>query len=82
MLKLASSIMSDEITLKYDGKIAIITLNIPHKLNALTHDHYFILASRMREVAAREDIYVTILTGTGRYFSAYVLPLPLHRLND
>lgn len=60
----------EQITLSTQGKIAIITLNLPHKLNALTQDLYYLLSCRMREVAKREDIYITILTGKGRYFSA------------
>ena len=61
---------NQEITLTYHGRIAIITLNRPSKLNALTSDLYYELAQRMREVSKREDIYITILTGTGRFFSA------------
>ena len=53
------------------GKIAIITLNVEKKLNALSRDLYYRLSCLMREVAARDDIYITILTGKGRYFSAY-----------
>ena len=64
------SSLEDQITLSTQGKIAIITLNLPHKLNALTQDLYYLLSCRMREVAKREDIYITILTGKGRYFSA------------
>ena len=67
----------DAVTLTTRGKVAIITLNQPKKLNALSQDLYFRLSYLMREVAARKDIYITILTGTGRYFSAYVTP-PLH----
>lgn len=62
--------MEQPITLTIRGKIAIITLNIEKKLNALTQDLYYRLSCLMREVAAREDIYITILTGKGRYFSA------------
>lgn len=62
--------IADEVTLEIRGKIAIITFNIPRKLNALTTDHYFRLSGLMREVAARDDIYITILTGKGRFFSA------------
>ncbi|KAI9673095.1 MAG: hypothetical protein M1829_004409 [Trizodia sp. TS-e1964] len=60
----------DSITLETQGKIAIITLNLPHKLNALTQDLYYWLGALMREVAKREDIYITMLIGKGRYFSA------------
>ncbi|TKA78059.1 hypothetical protein B0A49_07784 [Cryomyces minteri] len=63
--------MSNEgITLETRGKIAIITLNQEKKLNALTQDLYYRLAVLMREVAARDDIYITVLTGKGRFFSA------------
>ncbi|KAL8802211.1 MAG: hypothetical protein Q9223_007807 [Gallowayella weberi] len=58
------------VTLTIDGKIAIITLNLPEKLNALTQDLYYHVSCLLREIAAREDIYITILTGKGRYFSA------------
>ncbi|KAL8933712.1 MAG: hypothetical protein Q9211_005629 [Gyalolechia sp. 1 TL-2023] len=58
------------VTLAIEGKIAVITLNMPQKLNALTKDLYYRLSCLMREVAARDDVYITILTGKGRYFSA------------
>ena len=73
----------DEILLSIEGKIAIITLNIPKKLNALTQDLYFKLSQTLRQVAKTESVYITILTGKGRYFSAYHSPslppsLPRH----
>ncbi|KAL8754335.1 MAG: hypothetical protein Q9184_005142 [Pyrenodesmia sp. 2 TL-2023] len=58
------------VTLTTQGKIAIITLNLPQKLNALTQDLYYRVSCLLREIAARDDIYITILTGNGRYFSA------------
>ncbi|KAI9813773.1 MAG: hypothetical protein M1827_003563 [Pycnora praestabilis] len=61
---------SEEITLTTRGKIAIITLNLEKKLNALSQDLYYRLSCLMREVAARDDIYITVLTGRGRFFSA------------
>ncbi|KAF2263671.1 ClpP/crotonase [Lojkania enalia] len=60
----------DGILIEYRGKIAIITLNQPKKLNALNQDLYFKLAQALHEVAARDDVYITILTGNGRFFSA------------
>lgn len=64
--------MSNEqlITVTYQDRIAIITLNRPDKLNALNQDLYYLLAERLREVEKRDDIYITVLTGTGRFFSA------------
>ncbi|WEW61525.1 dodecenoyl-CoA isomerase [Emydomyces testavorans] len=61
---------SNEIQLTYHGRIAIITINRPSKLNALNGDLYYELGEKMREVAERKDVYITILTGKGRYFSA------------
>ncbi|OKL62692.1 hypothetical protein UA08_01404 [Talaromyces atroroseus] len=58
------------ITLTYQGRIAIITLNQPDKLNALDIDLYQLLADRFREIEQRDDIYITVLTGAGRFFSA------------
>ena len=64
-------IMADqEILREYRGKIALITLNCPQKLNALSGEGYYKLARAMNEVAEREDVYITILTGKGRFFSA------------
>ncbi|EGE07458.1 3,2-trans-enoyl-CoA isomerase [Trichophyton equinum CBS 127.97] len=60
----------DEVTVTYQGRVAIITLNRPSKLNAMTGVHYYLLGKKMREVAERDDIYITVLTGTGRFFSA------------
>lgn len=63
--------MADQvIQTSYAGKTATITLNAPRKLNALGAEHYYQLGSAMNEVAARDDIYITILTGVGRFFSA------------
>ncbi|KAK5408634.1 dodecenoyl-CoA isomerase [Exophiala xenobiotica] len=58
------------VTVKYRGRIAIITLNVPAKLNALTSEGYFLLADCMRKVANEPEIVVTVLTGSGRLFSA------------
>jgi len=61
---------TDEITLEKRGKVAIITLNRERKLNALGSDLYFRLATLLQEVAEMPDIYITVLTGKGRFFSA------------
>lgn len=60
----------DEVTLEKRGKVAIITLNKPKMLNAMNQENYFKLASLMYEVAAMDDITITVLTGKGRFFSA------------
>ncbi|KAK2747110.1 hypothetical protein FQN57_002365 [Myotisia sp. PD_48] len=58
------------ITVTYKPRVAIIKINRPKKLGALNGDLYYQLGEKMREVAARDDIYVTVLAGTGRFFSA------------
>lgn len=59
-----------ECTLHYQAPYAIITLNRTKKLNAMTQQHYYRISCLLREVADREDITITILTGKGRFFSA------------
>ncbi|KAK5954669.1 dodecenoyl-CoA isomerase [Knufia fluminis] len=59
-----------EVTLKYAAPLAIITLNRTKKLNALTQAHYYRISCLLREIALRDDITITVLTGTGRFFSA------------
>ncbi|KAJ5139325.1 Crotonase core [Penicillium bovifimosum] len=64
--------MSNEniITVSYQDRVAIVTLNRPDKLNALNADLYYLLGERLREIDARKDIFITVVTGTGRFFSA------------
>jgi Delta3-Delta2-enoyl-CoA isomerase len=68
--------MADVVTLEYRaserGHIAIITLNNEKKLNAMTQDNYYTLSKYLREIADKPDVYITVLTGKGRFFSAYV----------
>lgn len=66
----------DGILVEYKANVAIITLNLAKKLNALDQDLYYKLATSLLEVAARDDITITVLTGKGRFFSAYVLHFP------
>ncbi|RYP93425.1 hypothetical protein DL770_000468 [Monosporascus sp. CRB-9-2] len=60
----------DVIKVTYAGRIATITIDNGRKLNALNMEQYYALSKTMREVAARDDIYITVLTGKGPYFSA------------
>lgn len=61
---------SEIVTLTRRGRIAIITLNQPKKLNAMDQDSYYRLSCLLQDVAKMDDISITILTGTGRFFSA------------
>lgn len=58
------------INLEYNGSIAVITLNKPGKLNALTKDEFYQLAQTLREVSKHDEVVATVLIGNGRFFSA------------
>lgn len=62
--------MTDVVTLEYKGRVAVITLNNPGKLNAMTLENYYTLAKQLREVATHDEVFVTVLTGKGTFFSA------------
>jgi Delta3-Delta2-enoyl-CoA isomerase len=70
--------MTDEILLEKRGKVAIITFNREKKLNALNAPLYYQLGAMMNDIAKMDDIYITVLTGKGRYFSAFATaPRPM-----
>lgn len=58
------------VTLEKQGWIAIIRLNRPDRFNCLTRSCLALLASILNDVAAMDEITVTVITGTGRFFSA------------
>jgi peroxisomal 3,2-trans-enoyl-CoA isomerase len=63
--------MADKsVTLEYKGRIAVITIDNQKKLNAMTRDQYYMIANFLREVATHDEVFVTVLTGKGTYFSA------------
>lgn len=55
---------------RQQGRVAIITLNQPKKLNAMTQPYYYRVSCLLRDIAENPDISVTVLTGSGRFFSA------------
>lgn len=63
---------TDWINLEYQGRIAIITLNRPDKLNALPKDGFYRLSQCLRDVETHDEVSITVLIGNGRFFSAYV----------
>ncbi|KAM7197683.1 3,2-trans-enoyl-coa isomerase [Rhypophila sp. PSN 637] len=67
---MAATAPTGAIQVEYKGRLAIITINNEKKLNALNMVQYMELASAMNEVAKRDDVYITLLIGKGRYFSA------------
>ncbi|XXH04837.1 hypothetical protein Hte_011259 [Hypoxylon texense] len=62
--------MADVIKVTYAGRIATITIDNDKKLNALGFAGYYALSKALREIALHEEVYITVLTGKGRYFSA------------
>ncbi|KAH8879904.1 enoyl-CoA hydratase/isomerase [Thozetella sp. PMI_491] len=58
------------ISVEYKGRVAIITIDNTKKLNALTPDQYYRLAQTLREVATHDEVFITLLIGKGRFFSA------------
>lgn len=61
---------SEAVTLRIQNRIAIITLSNPKELNAMTQDYYYRISCLLRSIAQNPDVTITILTGTGRFFSA------------
>lgn len=61
---------AEAIKLSKRGYVAIITISVPKKLNALTQRCYFRIATLLEEIAKDPDITVTVVTGTGHFFSA------------
>lgn len=61
--------MSEETVLhRREGKIGVVTLNRPQKLNALTMDMRLAIECALREADADEDTSVIVLNANGRSF--------------
>src|SRR6266480_1075728 len=59
------------IRFEVDGHVAIITLDRPEKMNAMDSEMYTAISERMREIDARDDIWIGVVTGSGdRAFTA------------
>ena len=61
---------SPAIKVDYQGRLATITIDNDKKLNALNMDQYYALATAMREIATHDEVFITLIIGKGRYFSA------------
>ena len=60
--------MSEELTLSVEGGVAVLTLNRPERLNALTHDMLGALLTHLGQLAQDPAIGCVVLTGAGRAF--------------
>lgn len=58
-----------ELTFPREG-IALLTLNRPDSLNAMTSEMVELLHSRLDDIAVNRDVRVVVLTGAGRGFCA------------
>lgn len=58
------------ISIEYLGRVAVITIANEKKLNALSQAQYYELSQALREVAKHDEVYITVLLGKGRFFSA------------
>jgi enoyl-CoA hydratase/carnithine racemase len=54
------------------GKVRVVTLDRPEKLNAFTAEGYRLLRAELEKAAADPAVSVVVLTGRGRAFSAGV----------
>lgn len=60
--------MYKTIAFNQEGNVAIITLNRPERLNAVTYDMYEEIDGLTAKIASDDSIKVVILTGAGRAF--------------
>jgi enoyl-CoA hydratase len=58
----------DLVLYRRDDKVGVVTLNRPHKLNALSMDMRLALERRLREAEADDETSVVVLRGEGRSF--------------
>ncbi len=61
-----------EILVRDEGRVRVVTLNRPDRVNAFTADSYRRLASTLDEADAATDVSVVLLEGAGRGFSSGV----------
>lgn len=59
-----------EVILERHDEIAVVRLNRPHKLNAVTSQNLDDIISALDECDADDDLRAVVLTGTGRAFCA------------
>ncbi|MQA00840.1 MAG: enoyl-CoA hydratase [Dehalococcoidia bacterium] len=64
------TVTEDAVLFEVAGGVATITLNRPDQMNAINADLSAGLMDALRQVRARDDVRVAILTGNGRAFCA------------
>ena len=59
-----------EVLYEVDAQVAVITLNRPERLNAITLEMLDLLTERLRQAESDPDVRCVLLTGSGRGFCA------------
>lgn len=62
--------LPDALRVEAEGAVRTVTINRPHRLNAVDHSLHWALANVWRQLSADRDARVVILTGAGRTFCA------------
>lgn len=62
--------MTDELLCRLENRVALLTLNRPERLNALTKDMMAALRARLAEIAVDDTVGCLVLTGAGNAFCA------------
>jgi 2-(1,2-epoxy-1,2-dihydrophenyl)acetyl-CoA isomerase len=62
--------MPDELLCRLENRVALLTLNRPERLNALTKDMMATLRARLADVAIDDGVGCVVLTGAGNAFCA------------
>ncbi len=62
--------MTDELLCRLENRVALLTLNRPERLNALTRDMMAALRARLTEIAMDDAVGCVVLTGAGNAFCA------------
>jgi 2-(1,2-epoxy-1,2-dihydrophenyl)acetyl-CoA isomerase len=62
--------MTEELLFRLENRVALLTLNRPERLNALTKDMMAALRARLAEVAMDDAVGCLVLTGAGGAFCA------------
>ena len=62
--------MDDVLTMTTEGKVALLTLNRPGKLNALSNELLDAITGALDRIELDPDVRAVVITGAGRAFSA------------
>ncbi len=63
-------VMTEELLYRLEDRVAVLTLNRPERLNALTKDMMRALRSRLADAAMDDGVGCVVLTGAGNAFCA------------